>query len=234
MILFADYLLLGLWCNLTILRVYQFCASPSIVFLRMINEDNNLIFICEFYIHSSYVCFSVVLNFAPNLKINFSYYLFPRYWKLSLLVHPDKCSHPEAHQAFVKLNKAFKELQDPEKVSIQNKGFHFLAAKWPYWHRPYQNKKGIKFMQKLLLFTLLKSLCLASSHPCQYSLLTRCWNHEHALPENTCYINNFRECSKSYNESLSMLAIHIFVWHIHWFQVWFYLLFTAESIGWEN
>ncbi|PKI62422.1 hypothetical protein CRG98_017228 [Punica granatum] len=38
-----------------------------------------------------------------------------RYWKLSLLVHPDKCSHPEAHQAFVKLNKAFKELQDPEK-----------------------------------------------------------------------------------------------------------------------
>ncbi|KAK4753859.1 hypothetical protein SAY87_001963 [Trapa incisa] len=38
-----------------------------------------------------------------------------RYWKLSLLVHPDKCSHPEAHQAFVKLNKAFKELQDPDK-----------------------------------------------------------------------------------------------------------------------
>nr|XP_011461669.1 PREDICTED: uncharacterized protein LOC101300325 [Fragaria vesca subsp. vesca] len=38
-----------------------------------------------------------------------------RYWKLSLLVHPDKCSHPQASQAFVKLNKAFKELQDPEK-----------------------------------------------------------------------------------------------------------------------
>ncbi|PRQ35592.1 putative DnaJ domain-containing protein [Rosa chinensis] len=38
-----------------------------------------------------------------------------RYWKLSLLVHPDKCSHPQANQAFVKLNKAFKELQDPEK-----------------------------------------------------------------------------------------------------------------------
>ncbi|KAK4280177.1 hypothetical protein QN277_011834 [Acacia crassicarpa] len=38
-----------------------------------------------------------------------------RYWKISLLVHPDKCSHPLAHQAFIKINKAFKELQDPEK-----------------------------------------------------------------------------------------------------------------------
>lgn len=38
-----------------------------------------------------------------------------RYWKISLLVHPDKCSHPQAHQAFIKLNKSFKELQDPEK-----------------------------------------------------------------------------------------------------------------------
>ncbi|XP_058091155.1 uncharacterized protein LOC131237424 [Magnolia sinica] len=38
-----------------------------------------------------------------------------KYWKLSLMVHPDKCSHPQAHQAFVILNKAFKELQDPEK-----------------------------------------------------------------------------------------------------------------------
>ncbi|CAH8328547.1 unnamed protein product [Eruca vesicaria subsp. sativa] len=38
-----------------------------------------------------------------------------RYWKLSLLVHPDKCSHPQAKEAFVLLNKAFKELQDPEK-----------------------------------------------------------------------------------------------------------------------
>ncbi|XP_048497401.1 uncharacterized protein LOC104890009 isoform X2 [Beta vulgaris subsp. vulgaris] len=38
-----------------------------------------------------------------------------RYWKLSLLVHPDKCSHPQAHQAFIKLSKAFKDLQDPDK-----------------------------------------------------------------------------------------------------------------------
>ncbi|KAJ6744821.1 DNAJ HEAT SHOCK N-TERMINAL DOMAIN-CONTAINING PROTEIN [Salix purpurea] len=47
---------------------------------------------------------------ADNLK--------KRYWKLSLLVHPDKCSHPQAHQAFVKLNKAFKDLQDPEKRKL--------------------------------------------------------------------------------------------------------------------
>ena len=33
------------------------------------------------------------------------------------MVHPDKCPHPQAHQAFVKLNKAFKDLQDPDKVS---------------------------------------------------------------------------------------------------------------------
>lgn len=44
--------------------------------------------------------------------------LWSRYWKLSLLVHPDKCPHPQAHQAFIKLNKAFKELQDPDKVSF--------------------------------------------------------------------------------------------------------------------
>ncbi|KAK9122429.1 hypothetical protein Syun_020046 [Stephania yunnanensis] len=37
-----------------------------------------------------------------------------RYWKLSLMVHPDKCSHPQAHQAFVALNKAFKDIEDPD------------------------------------------------------------------------------------------------------------------------
>ncbi|KAF3795554.1 GPALPP motifs-containing protein 1 [Nymphaea thermarum] len=41
-----------------------------------------------------------------------------RYWKLSLLVHPDKCSHPQAHQAFVLLNQAFKELQNPDKRKL--------------------------------------------------------------------------------------------------------------------
>lgn len=47
-----------------------------------------------------------------------------RYWKLSLMVHPDKSSHPQAHQAFVKLNKAFKDLQDPVKVSfVKRYGF---------------------------------------------------------------------------------------------------------------
>ncbi|GJN40334.1 hypothetical protein PR202_gb29539 [Eleusine coracana subsp. coracana] len=38
-----------------------------------------------------------------------------RYWKLSLLVHPDKCPHPSAQEAFVKLNNTFKDLQDPDK-----------------------------------------------------------------------------------------------------------------------
>ncbi|KAL8134263.1 uncharacterized protein LOC141712858 [Apium graveolens] len=38
-----------------------------------------------------------------------------RYWKLSLMVHPDKCPHPQANQAFIILNKAFKDLQDPNK-----------------------------------------------------------------------------------------------------------------------
>ncbi|KAH9625706.1 hypothetical protein KSS87_004113 [Heliosperma pusillum] len=47
---------------------------------------------------------------AENLK--------KRYWKLSLMVHPDKCSHPQANQAFIKLNKAFKDLQDPDKRKV--------------------------------------------------------------------------------------------------------------------
>ncbi|XXG65515.1 hypothetical protein AAC387_Pa05g3195 [Persea americana] len=57
-----------------------------------------------------------------------------RYWKLSLMVHPDKCSHPQAHQAFVQLNKAFKELQDPdkrkvldEKIKLKEEQEEFLA-----------------------------------------------------------------------------------------------------------
>ena len=46
--------------------------------------------------------------------------LYYRYWKLSLLVHPDKCPHPSAQEAFVKLNNAFKDLQDPQKVHVLN------------------------------------------------------------------------------------------------------------------
>lgn len=45
---------------------------------------------------------------------------FFRYWKMSLLVHPDKCSHPQANQAFIRLNNAFKELQDPDKVVLSS------------------------------------------------------------------------------------------------------------------
>lgn len=34
-----------------------------------------------------------------------------RYWRLSLLVHPDKCGHARAHDAFQAVSKAAKELQ---------------------------------------------------------------------------------------------------------------------------
>ncbi|RVW48882.1 hypothetical protein CK203_091234 [Vitis vinifera] len=54
------------------------------------------------------------MHAASLLLANFPYYLL-RYWKLSLMVHPDKCPHPQAHQAFIILNKAFKDLQDPDK-----------------------------------------------------------------------------------------------------------------------
>ncbi|XP_039116406.1 LOW QUALITY PROTEIN: uncharacterized protein LOC120251818 [Dioscorea cayenensis subsp. rotundata] len=51
---------------------------------------------------------------AVNWKMSFDN-IKKRYWKLSLMVHPDKCSHPQAHQAFVILNQALKDLQDPDK-----------------------------------------------------------------------------------------------------------------------
>ncbi|GAB4822070.1 hypothetical protein N2152v2_009116 [Parachlorella kessleri] len=35
-----------------------------------------------------------------------------RYWRLSLLIHPDKCDHPQAHDAFQAVARAAKELQD--------------------------------------------------------------------------------------------------------------------------
>jgi curved DNA-binding protein CbpA len=35
-----------------------------------------------------------------------------KYWKLSLLVHPDKCEHPKAQAAFTAVNEAAKTLQD--------------------------------------------------------------------------------------------------------------------------
>ncbi|KAG5540155.1 hypothetical protein RHGRI_020401 [Rhododendron griersonianum] len=53
-----------------------------------------------------------------------------RYWKLSLMVHPDKCSHPQAHQAFIKLNKAYKDLQDPNKAELKAMR---EAAQWRRW-----------------------------------------------------------------------------------------------------
>ena len=37
------------------------------------------------------------------------------YRKLSLLVHPDKCSHPQAKAAFEIVNSASKQLQDDDR-----------------------------------------------------------------------------------------------------------------------
>jgi len=38
-----------------------------------------------------------------------------RYWRLSLLIHPDKCNHPESEIAFQAVAIAAAELQDPER-----------------------------------------------------------------------------------------------------------------------
>lgn len=38
-----------------------------------------------------------------------------RYWRLSLLVHPDKCDHAGAAEAFAAVSKAAKTLQDTDK-----------------------------------------------------------------------------------------------------------------------
>ena len=34
-----------------------------------------------------------------------------RYWRLSLLIHPDKCAHPRANNAFQAVSKVSKDLQ---------------------------------------------------------------------------------------------------------------------------
>ncbi|KAI3781437.1 hypothetical protein L2E82_11452 [Cichorium intybus] len=42
-----------------------------------------------------------------------------RFAELSLMVHPDKCPYLEANQAFIKLNKALKDLQDLVKLELK-------------------------------------------------------------------------------------------------------------------
>ncbi|GBG93045.1 hypothetical protein CBR_g58400 [Chara braunii] len=44
-----------------------------------------------------------------------------KYWKLSLLIHPDKCAHPKAQEAFALLNKTHLDLQDPAKRAAIDK-----------------------------------------------------------------------------------------------------------------
>lgn len=59
-----------------------------------------------------------------------------RYWKLSLLVHPDKCSHPQSQQAFTALNAAFKDLQDPTKKAVIDAKIANRAEKLEYEFHP--------------------------------------------------------------------------------------------------
>ena len=46
-----------------------------------------------------------------------------RYWRLSLLIHPDKCDHAQALEAFQAVTRAAKELQVRARASC---GFNFL------------------------------------------------------------------------------------------------------------
>ena len=49
-----------------------------------------------------------VVGLEPSAKAS---EIKKRYWRLSLLIHPDKCSHPRAHDAFQAVSKAAKQLQ---------------------------------------------------------------------------------------------------------------------------
>ncbi|KAK9831957.1 hypothetical protein WJX81_002921 [Elliptochloris bilobata] len=53
-----------------------------------------------------------VLGLAPDAAAG---KVKKRYWRLSLLVHPDKCSHARANDAFQAVSAAAKELQDAGK-----------------------------------------------------------------------------------------------------------------------
>lgn len=48
-----------------------------------------------------------------------------KYWRLSLLIHPDKCSHPRANDAFQAVSKVSKDLQ------VRLSGRCCLAASLP-------------------------------------------------------------------------------------------------------
>lgn len=63
----------------------------------------------------------------PFEKLNMRFTAGPedikrQYRKVSLLVHPDKCKHPQAAQAFEILGQAQKDLLDEEKYTLLMKG----------------------------------------------------------------------------------------------------------------
>ena len=56
------------------------------------------------------------------------------YRKISLAVHPDKCSHPKANEAFEIIGHAHKELMDPDKKSgldtVLNTAKGYVVKEW--------------------------------------------------------------------------------------------------------
>ena len=48
-----------------------------------------------------------------------------RYWRLSLLIHPDKCAHPRASDAFQAVSKVSKDLQ---VCTVKSFARHLLTA----------------------------------------------------------------------------------------------------------
>lgn len=118
---------------------FQECTKGILILYRELKRNANRIYWILYFIQQQKQP-SLILQYATWVKqlyiwsklfvcLMSSYLITLRYWKKSLLVHPDKCSHPQAHQAFIKLNKAFKELQDPEKVSLLGVWYYGLLLK---------------------------------------------------------------------------------------------------------
>ncbi|KAL3625919.1 hypothetical protein CASFOL_030448 [Castilleja foliolosa] len=104
--------------------------DPKIKLLKFVNkydpaDERHILHLYDYFYHQEHL-FIVTELLRANLHAFKKYnresdaepYLTLQrlqYWKLSLIVHPHKSSHPQAQQAFVKLDKAFKNLQDPDK-----------------------------------------------------------------------------------------------------------------------
>ena len=54
-----------------------------------------------------------------------------QYRKISLMVHPDKCTHPKASDVFDRLGQAHKDLQDDDKWNELQYVFRYARGKQP-------------------------------------------------------------------------------------------------------